>query len=207
MIERKMKGSYLKQRPPAGRGERRLTLCENMRAVPYVPFYLALAGDFWRSEGLDIAHVVSPSTAQTATGYAPNLIPTEPAGLDATLVALYREYERLAGAMLRVFAAALRQPEDFFGGTLSRHFSILSCHHYPVLTEPPLLGQLRTGAHTDYGAMTILAATDAEGGLEVRLPDGNWAGVKPRPGEAPRYPVITAGEHIKRKIERSHEGT
>ena len=48
-------------------GTRRLTLCENMRAVPYVPFYLALAGDFWRSEGLDIHHVVSPSTAQTAT--------------------------------------------------------------------------------------------------------------------------------------------
>jgi len=44
----------------------RLTLCENMRAVPYVPFYLALAGGFWRSEGLDIRHVVSPSTARTA---------------------------------------------------------------------------------------------------------------------------------------------
>jgi len=25
------------------------------------------------------------------------------------------------------------------------------------------------------------------------------------PGEQPRYPAITAGEHIKRKIERSHE--
>ena len=44
----------------------RITLCENMRALPYVPFYLALAGDFWASEGLDIRHVVSPSTA-TAT--------------------------------------------------------------------------------------------------------------------------------------------
>ena len=204
---------------------------------------------------------------EAATSYAPNLIPTEPAGLDATLVALYREYERLAGDMLRVFASALTLPEDFFGGTLARHFSILSCHHYPALTEPPLPGQLRTGAHTDYGAMTILAATDAEGGLEVRLPDGSWAGVKPQPGEfvvnlgdmmarwtnerwtstlhrvvnpplgmaqsrrlsigmfvhpnydqriecvptclepgeAPRYPVISAGEHIKRKIERSHE--
>jgi len=50
-----------------GSRQRQLTLCENMRAVPYVPFYLALAGDFWRSEGLDIRHVVSPSTAQTAT--------------------------------------------------------------------------------------------------------------------------------------------
>jgi NitT/TauT family transport system substrate-binding protein len=46
----------------------RLTLCENMRAVPYVPFYLALAGDYWRGEGLNIRHVLSPSTARTATG-------------------------------------------------------------------------------------------------------------------------------------------
>src|SRR4051812_25063584 len=38
-----------------------------MRAVPYVPFYLALAGGFWKSEGLDIRHVVSPSTSRTAT--------------------------------------------------------------------------------------------------------------------------------------------
>ena len=36
----------------------RVTLCENMRAVPYVPFYLALAGGYWESEGLDIKHVV-----------------------------------------------------------------------------------------------------------------------------------------------------
>ena len=203
---------------------------------------------------------------EAATSYAPNLIPTEPAGLDATLVRLYREYETLARVMLRVFAAALRLPEGFFNGTLARHFSILSCHHYPALTEAPLPGQLRTGAHTDYGAMTILGATDAEGGLEVRLPDGSWTGISPRqgefvvnlgdmmarwtnerwmstlhrvvnpplgmaqsrrlsigmfvhpnydqriecvptclkPGETPRYPVITAGEHIKRKIERSH---
>src|SRR3982751_293098 len=45
----------------------RLTLCENVRAVPYVPFYLALAGGYWKSEGLDIRHVVSPSTSRTAT--------------------------------------------------------------------------------------------------------------------------------------------
>ena len=102
---------------------------------------------------------------EAATSYAPNLIPTEPAGLDATLVALYREYERLAEDMMRVFGAALRLPEGYFEGVLARHFSILSCHHYPVLEQPPLPGQLRTGAHTDYGAMTILAATDAQGRL------------------------------------------
>ncbi len=44
---------------------RRLILCENMRAVPYVPFYLALAGGYWQSEGLDIDHVVSPAASNT----------------------------------------------------------------------------------------------------------------------------------------------
>ena len=203
---------------------------------------------------------------EATTSYAPNVIPTEPAGIDATLTALYRAYERLAEDMMRIFCAALRLPAGYFDGVLARHFSILSCHHYPVLAQPPLPGQLRTGAHTDYGAMTILAATDARGGLEVKLPDGSWAGVQPRAGEfvvnlgdmmarwtndrwastlhrvvnppvgaaqsrrlsigmfvhpnydqsiacvptciapgAPaRYPAITAGEHIKRKIEASH---
>ncbi len=204
---------------------------------------------------------------EAATSYASNTIPTEPAGIDTTLIQLYRAYEVLARDMLRIFAAALALPDDFFADTLTRHFSIMSCHHYPALTEAPKPGQLRTGAHTDFGAMTILTATDAEGGLEARLPDGSWAKVQPRegefvvnlgdmmarwtndrwtstlhrvvnppvgmaqsrrmsigmfvhpnydqriaciptclqPDETPRYPTITAGEHIKRKIERSHE--
>jgi NitT/TauT family transport system substrate-binding protein len=45
--------------------KRRLVLCENMRAVPYVPFYLALAGGYWQTEGLDIDHVVSPAASNT----------------------------------------------------------------------------------------------------------------------------------------------
>jgi len=114
--------------------------------------------------------------------------------------------------------------------------------------------------------MTLLTATDARGGLEVRMPDGTWAGVQPKigefvvnlgdmmarwtnerwvstlhrvvnpplgsaqsrrlsigmfvhpnydqriecvptclgSGEKPRFDTITAGEHIKRKIEKSH---
>ncbi len=206
---------------------------------------------------------------EATTSYAPNTIPDEPAGLDTTLVELYRAYERLAEDMMRLFGAALELPPGFFDGVLRRHFSIMSCHHYPVLAEAPQPGQLRTGAHTDYGAMTLLAATDAQGGLEVVLPDGRWAAVQPKagemvvnlgdmmarwtndrwastlhrvvnppvgaassrrlsigmfvhpnydqriaclpsclaPGEVAKYPEISAGEHIKRKIEASHVTT
>ena len=44
-----------------------LRLCENLRTPGYVPFYLALAGGFWRDAGLDVEHVLSPSTPQTAS--------------------------------------------------------------------------------------------------------------------------------------------
>ena len=38
----------------------------------------------------------------------------------------------------------------------------------------PLPGQLRTGPHTDFGSLTILAVNDAPGGLQVLFPDGEW---------------------------------
>ena len=206
---------------------------------------------------------------QAASAYAPNILPTEPAGYDATLVAIYRAFERLAADLMRIFAVALKLPEDAFAGLIDRHFSILSTHHYPALTEPPKPGQLRTGAHTDYGALTILAMTDARGGLEARLADGRWIPVQAGrgelvvnlgdmmqrwtndrwvstlhrvvtpehlgdamsrrlsigyfmhpnydaeirciptclgAGETPRHAPITAGDHIRTKIEKSHKG-
>ena len=118
------------------------------------------------------SHFAHLPEAQTA--YWPNTIPNQPAGIDDALVAVYRGFERLSGDLLRIFATALAMPEDHFATRIDRHFSILSCHHYPALNQAPLPGQLRTGAHTDFGAMTILAMTEASGGLEVRMPDGEW---------------------------------
>ncbi|CAM9910620.1 unnamed protein product, partial [Sphacelaria rigidula] len=44
----------------------------------------------------------------------------------------------------------------------------------------PDIGVLGTGAHSDYGIITILA-TDEVPGLQVRI-DGEWLDVPPRPG-------------------------
>ena len=110
------------------------------------------------------------------------------------MIAIYRGFERLSADLLRIFALALDMPEDHFADKIDRHFSILSCHHYPALTAPPLPNQLRTGAHTDFGAMTILAMTEATGGLEVNMPDGSWAGVQAAPHEL----VINLGDMMAR---------
>jgi len=126
--------------------------------------------------------------------YWPNTLPPEPEGTAGALVALYRGFESLSGDLLRIFALALEMPENHFADKIDRHFSILSSHHYPALTEPPAPGQLRTGAHTDFGALTILAMTTERGGLEVLMPDGHWAGVVAGPGEL----VVNLGDMLAR---------
>jgi isopenicillin N synthase-like dioxygenase len=131
---------------------------------------------------------------EAAVSYAPNILPDSPPGYGDTLVALYRAFEDVARDMYRLFAVALGLPEGHFDGLIRRHFSILAVHHYPPLLEPPEPGQLRTGEHTDFGAMTILAATEAVGGLQARLPDGSWAPVQPRRGEL----VINLGDMMQR---------
>lgn len=211
------------------------------------------------------AHYAHLPEAQSA--YAPNIIPTMPDGVDAVLITLYRAFERLAADMFRVFACVLDLPDDFFVDKMTRHFCIMASHHYPPLEQDPKPGQLRAGAHTDFGAMTILGMTDGLGGLEARTPDGAWIPVTAQPGAfvinlgdlmqrwtndrwrstlhrvvnppglsmatserqsigffvhpnydariacidsclapgaVPLYPPITAGAHIKMKIDRSH---
>ncbi len=131
---------------------------------------------------------------EAVASYAPNILPARPPAFAATMIELYRGFERLSQDLLRVFALALELPETWFADKIGRHFSIMSSHHYPPLTEPPRPGQLRTGAHTDFGAMTILAMTDAAGGLEVRMPDGAWVPVIARADEL----VVNLGDMMAR---------
>ena len=131
---------------------------------------------------------------EAATAYAPNIVPAEPAGTAAAFTGIYREYERLALDLLRIFAVALDLPEEYFTPLMRRHFSILGLHHYPALATPPEPGQLRAGAHTDFGAMTILAMTEGRGGLEAQTPDGRWQPVLPAPGEL----VVNLGDMMQR---------
>ena len=65
--------------------------------------------------------------------------------------------------------------------------------HYPALDRAPLPGQLRAGAHTDYGTLTILAIDD-EPGLQVQVADGTWIDV----GHVPGGLVVNLGDLMQR---------
>lgn len=134
------------------------------------------------------------SLPEAATAYAPNIVPDQPPGTAQAFTGIYRAYERLSLDLLRIFAVALDLPEEHFTALMRRHFSILGVHHYPALATAPEPGQLRAGAHTDFGAMTILAMTEGRGGLEARTPDGRWLPVLPAPGEL----VVNLGDMMQR---------
>ena len=51
------------------------------------------------------------------------------------------------------------------------------CRNYPALEAPPVPGQIRAGAHSDYGSLTILSTEDRPGGLQVFNSAGEWVDV------------------------------
>lgn len=123
-----------------------------------------------------------------------NLWPSEPEAFEALGTAYYRAISKLGADLMRLFALALELPETWFDDKIDHHFSIVSSIYYPAQKTPPLPGQLRAGAHTDYGSLTILAPTDAPGGLQVRTLAGDWVDVPYVPGAF----VINIGDMMQR---------
>ena len=114
--------------------------------------------------------------------FAPNIWPDRPPGLRPALEACYAAMEGLGLRLLEVFARALEVPGDYFQPFFDEHAFVFRTQHYPHQDKEPGEGQLRGGAHTDYGAMAILAADDAPGGLQVLSRRQKWIDVVPERG-------------------------
>ncbi len=105
----------------------------------------------------------------------------------------YRELGDLAARVLRICAVALSLPDDHFEPLIDRHTSAMRAINYPAV-HASLAGQLRAGAHTDYGTLTILLQEDKPGGLEVRTADDSWAAVPAIPDAF----VVNLGDAMER---------
>lgn len=120
--------------------------------------------------------------ARASTWFVPNVWPAQPPGFAHALQTYFTAMEALAARLMRLFALALDLPPGFFDDKIDRHISNMYINYYPAQHAPPQPGQLRAGAHTDYGSLTILAPTDAPAGLQVRDQAGRWHDVAPPPG-------------------------
>lgn len=140
----------------------------------------ATAGDL--NESLMIGPVDVPDSSYAfapAAGkhFAPNLWPQRPAELRSVWSDYYRTMGALAANLMRIFAVGLELDEAYFDSMVDKHISRLRVRNYPAPSTPPLPGQIRAGAHSDYGSLTILCTEDKPGGLQVFNSAGEWVDV------------------------------
>ena len=153
------------------------------RPQPDYPFgYVAMAGETLSNslgdggladlkETFNIGPVDSPrlppNDPDEALLFSPNLWPSALPELRPALENYFREMDGLAQKMMGLFAVGLGLDAQFFADKIDRGTSALRALNYPDQATPPVPGQLRAGAHTDYGTLTILRQDNAPGGLEV----------------------------------------
>ncbi|MGH3491961.1 MAG: isopenicillin N synthase family dioxygenase [Sciscionella sp.] len=112
--------------------------------------------------------------------WSPNLWPTSLPELQQTWTSYHRAMQALANRLMQLFALALSLPETYFDSYIDHAACGLRGICYPARSVPPEPGQLRAGAHTDYGTLTLLRQ-DNVGGLEVTTRGGEWVGVESIP--------------------------
>jgi isopenicillin N synthase-like dioxygenase len=110
--------------------------------------------------------------------FQPNPWPAEVPALRECWVPLYRALDHVATTLMRLFAVALDLPEHFFDDKIDKNITAMRALNYPHPKTPPLPGQLRAGAHTDFGSLTLLSMQDAPGGLQVNRGGDAWEDVK-----------------------------
>jgi isopenicillin N synthase-like dioxygenase len=116
---------------------------------------------------------------QAGTHFATNVFPPVD-DFEACYTEYFDAMSALARELMCMFAVALKLPETFFDDKINEHISMFRVLSYPPQTEPPLPGQLRAGAHSDYGSLTIVMPDGP--GLQVQDKSGQWLDVPFIPG-------------------------
>ncbi|MEM9796371.1 MAG: 2-oxoglutarate and iron-dependent oxygenase domain-containing protein [Pseudomonadota bacterium] len=100
-------------------------------------------------------------------------------GFRETMLTYYDAALAQGVAIHRAFALDLGLAEDHFDRLFDDPLAALRLLHYPPATGAE--GEIGAGAHTDYGAITLLM-TDGEAGLQVKPRGGDWTDVPHVPG-------------------------
>lgn len=125
--------------------------------------------------------------------YGPNQWPVE---LPSMALQSRQYIEAMLGLcqrLMQLLAISLDLPEAYFDATHGSPMVTLRLLRYPPQPSDADDQTYGAGAHTDWGAITVLAQ-DHHGGLEVCMPDGSWA---PAPPQAGTF-VVNLGDMIPR---------
>jgi len=132
------------------------------------------APDLFEAFNVGRSDTTGPYYDQHRRFYAPNIWPDVVPGFRQTLGDYLAELRKVTDSLLELFAVALRlDPMHLVDRT--RHAVITArAINYERRSGDvePVRGQMRMGAHTDYGILTVLLA-DNVAGLEIHR-GGNW---------------------------------
>jgi isopenicillin N synthase-like dioxygenase len=125
-------------------------------------------------------------------GAPPNLWPAELPAFREALVAFQAAAVTVCDRLMQAVAISLGLPQAYFEPYYDHSRATVNLLHYPQLEHTPAPGQLRAGAHTDFGGISLLFP--GEGGLEIQMPDGTWIPAPAVPGAA----IVNSGDLIER---------
>jgi isopenicillin N synthase-like dioxygenase len=142
--------------------------------------------------------VKTPGDVKESLDYGPGFYgsewPSSPQGLHPIWLTYFESMSSLAGTLREIFALAVGRPADFFEDKFENHHSSVRVLNYPAQNSAPEAGQLRAGAHSDYGFLTILKSEASAGGLEVQTRAGEWIKVP----DVPDAFVVNIGDAMQR---------
>jgi isopenicillin N synthase-like dioxygenase len=115
--------------------------------------------------------------------HGPNTWPDEALvpGFRATCEAYAAAMAQLGHRMMGLLARALGLRPNYFEPFLQDPMPVLRLLQYPPQQESQQTGQIGSGAHTDWGAITLLLQDDA-GGLQIMGANGQWFDAPALPG-------------------------
>ncbi|MCC5958047.1 MAG: isopenicillin N synthase family oxygenase [Rhodobacteraceae bacterium] len=119
-----------------------------------------------------------------------------PEGMDqfrATMERYFDEMQVLGARLMQGLALSLNLPQDHFAPFCQSPMANLRLIHYPPQPANPLPGEKGCGAHTDWGALTLLMQDDV-GGLQVWDETAGWVDAPP---VADSY-IVNLGDMIAR---------
>ena len=147
-------------------------------------------------EGFYIGEEIAPTDPRCGRyfNFGPNVWPEDGERFRCTMTEYYSAARCLAEHILELIRESLEMPVGFFDELYQSPLSILRLLHYPPQQANSLPDEKGCGAHTDFGAMTILLQ-DATGGLQVwEHEKARWIDAVPMPGAF----IINLGDLIGR---------
>src|SRR6266566_1162491 len=147
--------------------------------------------EFFHVGPVDVGSDAYYTSAEGCRHFTPNVWPAAPPDFERAATVYYRAMSELVRSLMRLAALALSVDETFFDDKVDRSVGTMRLNYYPAQARLPTPGQLRAGAHTDYGGFTILSGEDVPRVLqpsELRRDDrvSRVAGPRPAPAGALR---------------------